>query len=82
MLVSDQIDQVRPYRAKIAECHALCNASDDPLMQAVYRAMASEFEERAGPEARQAVAPQVAARQALAPSPPRAFLPRLVSQAR
>jgi hypothetical protein len=40
----------RPYVSKIAECYALCDASDDPLVRAVYRAMASEFESRAREE--------------------------------
>jgi hypothetical protein len=38
------------YDAKIAECYALCEAVNDPLAQAVYQAMAQEFESRAARE--------------------------------
>jgi hypothetical protein len=38
------------YDAKIAECYALCEAVDDLLAQAVYHAMAREFEARAASE--------------------------------
>jgi hypothetical protein len=69
----------RPYGAKIAECYALRDASDDPLMRAVYLAMASEFEARAGP--RVARAAEVPGGR-LPEAPPALPRPRLVPQAR
>lgn len=64
------------YDAKIAECYALCEAVDDPLAQAVYQAMAREFEARAASErARSGVLPLSVA------APPIAAL-RMARQAR
>jgi hypothetical protein len=49
-MLTPETQDGRPYGAKIAECYALCDASDDPLVRAVYRAMAAEFEARAAPK--------------------------------
>lgn len=35
------------YRAKVAECLSLAEANADPLSRDVYRAMASEFRDKA-----------------------------------